>query len=205
MKYTLVFALLFIFYTSFSQSKIDAERENFFRIGARAGANLNKISGKSYSEGFDFNYQVGGFIQLNIGKKFGIQPEVNFLQSTATFTGESTDIYDDIFRDGGQKKAKLNYLEIPVFLNYNLGPSKRVKLQLGPAYGGLVKQTIDSLRSDGDIFKKNEWSVIGGIWLQLPFVNLSARYKMGLTNINAIDDRQSWKSQAIQLGIGITF
>ena len=92
-----------------------------------------------------------------------------------------------------------------MFLNYNLGPSKRVKLQLGPAYGGLVKQTIDSLRSAGDIFKKNEWSVIGGIWLQLPFVNLSARYKMGLTNINAIDDRQSWKSQAIQLGIGITF
>ncbi len=201
--------LLFVFLASsaslFSQSTFDVERENFFRVGARVGANLNKISGKSYSEGFHFNYQLGGFIQLNFHKKLGLQPEVNFLQSTATFSEESTGIYDDIFRDGGQADAKLNYLEVPVFLNYNLGPSKRVKLQLGPAYGGLLRQTVDSLRTSQDIFKKNEWSLIGGLWIQLPFINISARYKLGLTNINAIDDRQTWKSQAIQFGLGVTF
>jgi hypothetical protein len=205
MKIFLLAALLLNSFFALSQSNVEIERENFFRLGARAGANLNKISGKSYNEGFDFNYQVGGFMQFNFHKKLGIQPEVSFVQSTATFSGESTDIYDDIFRDGDQKKAKLNYLEIPVFLNYNLGPSRRVKLQLGPAYGGLVKQTVDSLRTNRNIFKKNEWSVIGGLWIQLPFINLSARYKMGLTNINAIDDRQTWKNQAIQLGIGIIF
>ncbi len=205
MKLFLFVALLLNSLFAVSQSKMDIERENFFRAGARAGANLNKVSGKSYSEGFDFNYQLGGFMQFNFHRKFGIQPEVNFVQSTATFSDESTDVYDDIFRDGNQRKAKLNYLEIPVFINYNLGPSKRVKLQLGPAYGGLVKETVDSLRSDRDIFKKNEWSVIGGLWIQLPFINLSARYKMGLTNINGIDDRQTWKNQAIQLGLGVTF
>jgi hypothetical protein len=92
-----------------------------------------------------------------------------------------------------------------VFLNVNIGPSKRVKLQLGPAYGGLLKQTVDSLRTNGDIYKNGEWSAIGGLWLQLPFVNIGARYKLGLTNINAIDDRQTWKNQAIQVFVGVTF
>jgi hypothetical protein len=39
----------------------------------------------------------------------------------------------------------------------------------------------------------------------LPLINLGARYKWGLTDINAIDDRQSWKNQAIQIFVGVTF
>ena len=185
--------------------KIAMEYERFFRFGGKLGANINKISGKSYEEGFNYNFQAGGFLQFNFSSRFGIQPEVNFVQAQSEFSDDPSQIYDDIFRDGSQKKAKLNYLEVPVFLNINVGPSKRVKLQLGPAYGGVLKQTIDSLRSSGDIYKNGEWSAIGGLWLQLPLVNIGARYKLGLTDINAIDDRQSWKNQAIQVFVGLTF
>ena len=144
-------------------------------------------------------------MQFNFSNRLGIQPEVNFVQSQSDFSNDPTEIYDDIFRDGSQKKAKLNYLEVPVLLNINIGPSKRVKLQLGPAYGGLLKQTVDSLQTNGNIYKNAEWSAIGGLWLQLPFVNMGARYKLGLSNINAIDDRQTWKNQAIQIFVGVTF
>ena len=71
-----------------------------------------------------------------------------------------------------KKKAKLNYLEVPVLLNINMGSSKKVKLQLPPAYGGLLKQTVDSLQGNGDIYKNAEWSAIGGLWLQFPLVIL---------------------------------
>jgi len=190
---------------SAQKKNLDMDHEKFFRFGAKAGLNINKIKGQSYNNNFSYNYQLGGFMQFNLSNRFGIQPEVNFVQTSSEFSSDATVIYDDIFRDGSQKKAKLNYLEVPVFLNVNIGPSKRVKLQVGPAYGGLLKQTVDSLQSSGNIYKNAEWSAIGGLWLQLPLVNLGARYKIGLTNINAIDDRETWKNQAIQIFVGVTF
>jgi hypothetical protein len=90
-------------------------------------------------------------------------------------------------------------------LNINVGQSKHVKLQFGPALGSVLKQTTDSLAAGGNIYKNTDWSAIGGLWIQLPLINLGARYKLGLSNINAIDDRQTWKTQAIQIFAGITF
>ena len=192
---------------SFAQkkSKVDEEHESFFRLGVKAGVNINKITGKAYTEGFNYNFQGGAFAQFNFSKTFGIQPEVSFVQSQSEFTDDTNTIYDDLFGGGTQHKAKLNYLEIPVLLNINVGPSKRVKLQVGPSYGALLKQTVDSLKTNGNIYKNGEWSAIGGLWLQLPFVNLSARYKLGLSDVNAIDNRQTWKNQAIQISAGFTF
>ena len=198
--------LLLIPVTVFSQvnKKLDMDHEKFFRFGAKGGVNINKISGKSYESGFNYNFQAGVFLQFNISNRFGIQPEVNFVQSQSAFTKDATDIYDDLFLDGSQKKATMNYLEVPVLLNVNVGPSKRVKLQAGPAYGGLLKQTVDSLKKKSNFYKKSQWGLIGGLWIQVPLINIGARYKMGLTNINGIDDKQTWKSQAIQIFVGIT-
>ena len=206
MQKLLLALLLVISTTSFAQrNKVDGEHENFFRFGAKGGVNINKISGQSYKDGFNFNFQAGVFLQFNFSNRFGLQPEVNFVQTSSEFSDDVSVIYDDIFRDGGQKNAKLNFLEVPLLLNVNVGNSKRVKLQIGPAYGGLLKQTVDSLKSNGNIYKNGEWSAIGGLWIQIPFVNLGARYKIGLTDLNAIDNRQSWKSQAIQVFVGVTF
>ena len=206
MQKLLLAFLLIIFLPSFAQrNKVDGEHENFFRIGAKGGVNINKISGKSYKEGFNFNFQAGVFLQFNFSKRFGLQPEVNFVQTSSEFSNDANDIYDDLFLGGSQKKSKLNFLEVPLLLNINVGESKRVKLQIGPAYGGLLKQTVDSLKSNGNIYKNGEWAAIGGLWIQLPFVNLGARYKLGLTDLNGIDNQQKWKSQSIQVFVGVTF
>ncbi len=204
-KLLIAFLLLVSTSTLAQRNKVDGERENFFRFGARGGVNINKISGQSYKQGFNYNFQAGVFLQFNFSSRFGLQPEVNFVQTSAEFSDDPSDIYDDLFRDGSQKKSKMNYLEVPLLLNINVGESKRVKLQIGPAYGGLLKQTIDSLKNNGNIYKNGEWAAIGGIWIQIPFVNLGARYKLGLTELNGIDNRQSWKSQSIQVFVGITF
>ncbi len=188
------------------RNKTGMDSENFFRFGFKGGLNMNKISGKSYKDGYNYNFQAGAFVQFNFSSRFGIQPEISFVQTATEFTNDATEIYDDLFRDGSQKTAKLNYLEVPVLLNINIGPSKRVKLQVGPAYGGLLKETVDSLRNNANsLYKKGEWSAIGGLWLQLPFIHLGARYKLGLSDINAIDNRQTWKNQAIQIFVGVTF
>lgn len=183
----------------------DDGRENLIRPGVTAGVNINKINGQSYKSGFNYNYQLGAFLQINFARRFGLQPEVNFVQASSEFTNDAGTVYDDLFRDGSQKKAKLSYLEVPVLLNINIGLTKKVKLQLGPSYGALLKQTVDSLKTNGDLYKNGNWSAIGGIFIQFPALNFGARYKLGLTDLNGIDNRQTWKSQSIQFFAGITF
>lgn len=206
-KYILIF-LTFISATTFSQSKkfdANADHEKIFRFGAKAGVNINKISGQAYKSGFNYTYLLGAFMQFNFSKTFGLQPEINFVQSTSEFSNDPSSVYDDIFLGGNQRKAKLDYLKVPLLLNINIGQSKRVKLQLGPQIGGVLKETVDSLKSNGDIFKKSDWSAVGGLWIQIPFINLGVRYEVGLTNLNDIDNQQKWKSQAFTIFAGFTF
>jgi hypothetical protein len=206
MKKYFLAVLMFVSLNAFSQKKFDpnSDHENFFRIGAKAGVNINKITGESYKSGFNYNYLLGGFMQFNFSKTFGFQPEINFVQSSSQFSDDASDVYNDIFREGSQRKAKLNYLKVPLLLNINVGPSKRVKLQVGPQVGGLLNQTIDSLKTNHDIFKKGDWSAVGGLWIQLPFVNIGGRYEIGLTNLNDIDNKEKWKSQAFTIFAGFT-
>jgi hypothetical protein len=201
------FALLMLLsFHAFSQKKFDpnSDRENFFRFGGKAGVNINKIARETYKSGFNYNYLFGAFMQFNFSKTFGFQPEINFEQSSSEFSDDASNVYDDIFREGSQRKAKLNYLQVPLLLNINVGPSKRVKLQLGPQVGDLLNQTIDSLNNNGHVFKKGDWSAVGGLWIQLPFVNIGGRYQIGLTNLNDIDNKEKWKSQAFTIFAGFT-
>jgi len=173
MKNILIAFLMLLSVSAFSQKKFDknSDHENFFRIGAKGGVNINKITGQSYKSGFNYNYLLGAFMQFNFSKTFGLQPEINFVQSSSEFSNDASTVYDDLFYNGSQRKAKLNYLKVPLLLNINIGPSKRVKLQLGPQVGGLIKQSVDSLKNNVDIFKKGDWSAVGGLWIQIPFIN----------------------------------
>lgn len=188
----------------FAQKFKQNDQENFFRIGAKAGINVNKIQGQSYKSGFNYNYLLGGFMQFNFGR-FGLQPEVNFVQSSSEFSKDANNVYNDLFLGGSQKKAKLNYIKVPVLLNINVGKSKHVKLQVGPQFGGLLKQSVDSLKANNNLFKTSDLSMVGGVWFQVPFINLGARYELGLSNVNDVDNKEKWKSQAFTIFVGFTF
>lgn len=205
MKKLILPLLLLLFITSaFSQKKDPSEKESLLRFGFKAGLNLNKIDGKSFKDEFRYNYQLGGFMQINLTRKLGIQPELNFVQTSAEQSDDITVIYDDLFLGGSQKKAKLNYLKLAGLLNVDIGPSQRVKLQFGPQWGMLVSEAVDSLKTPADIFKKPELSVLGGVMLQLPLFHIGTRYEIGLTDINAIDNKDQWKTQAWQFFVGVT-
>lgn len=183
----------------------DIDRENFFRIGAKAGVNVNKIFHTAYKNGFDFNYQIGGFMQFNFSKRFGIQPEANFVQSTSTFSSDATDISDDLFRSGSQKDATFNYLEIPILLNINVGETRHVKLQAGPSLGMFLKNKPVNTESENLQYKNGELSMLGGLWIQLPFINIGGRYKYGLSKVYDAVAMQKVNNQAIEIFMGFTF
>jgi hypothetical protein len=202
-----IFALFITSLQVFSQrnAKNDFEKERFFRLGFNAGINVNKIQGRSFKDEFRYNYDLRGFLQFNFSRKFGIQPEVSFVQASSEQSNDFSDIYDDISLGGSQLEAKLNYLQVGSLLNFNVGPTQKIKLQFGPQWGMLLNEKVDSLKTTENIFKDGEFSVAGGIIFQLPFVHFGGRFEQGLTNINDIDKRDAWRSQSFQFFAGITF
>jgi hypothetical protein len=208
MKNAIIFFLLFITsFQTFSQrnKKNDFEKENFFRVGFNVGININKIQGRSFKDEFRYNYGLRGFMQFNFSRKLGLQPEVSFIQASSEQSHDFSDIYDDISLGGDQLKAKLNYLKVGGLLNFNVGPTQKIKLQFGPQWGILLNEKVDSLKTSQNIFKNGDFSLAGGIMFQLPFVHFGARFEQGLTNINDIDNRDKWTSQSFQLFAGVTF
>lgn len=199
--------VFFISLSAFSQrnKKNDFEKENFFRVGFNAGININKIQGKSFKDEFSYDYSLRGFIQFNFSRKWGVQPEVSFMQASSEQSNDFSDIYDDIALRGDQLKAKLNYLKVGSMLNLNVGPTQRIKLQAGPQWGMLLNEKVDSLKTSQNVFKNGDFSLAGGIMFQLPFVHFGGRFEQGLTNINDIDNRDKWKNQSFQIFAGVTF
>ena len=174
-----------------------------FRIGAKAGANLVKVDGKSFKDEFRYGYHIGGFSEIVLTKdrKLSLQPEVLFSQYSTSLDSNFKSVYQNVI-NSNQSHVKLNYLSIPILLNYKLiGP---IYLQAGPAFSVLMDQSRTFLQNGGDAFKKGDFSMIGGAQVKLAKLYLSGRYVVGLANINDIDNKDKWKSQAIQLGVGLS-
>jgi len=169
-------------------------------IGVKAGANITKVDGASFKQEFRYGYNVGGFAELGLGPKFSIDPEVLFNQYSSTLDSNYRSIYENVI-SSGQSKVKLNYLTIPVLLDYKLiGP---LHIQAGPQFGILMNHDRTFLQNGGDAFKKGDFSLAAGAELRLAQLRITGRYLVGLNNINDIDNQDQWKNQVIQLSVGI--
>jgi hypothetical protein len=170
------------------------------RIGAKLGANLNKVTGKSFNEEFDLSYHAGGFLEIDINKKWGLQPEVYFNQATATRSSDFSTIYTGS-NPNANTDIKLNYLSIPILLRYNVG--NMLTLNAGPQFSILMNNDKTLLQNGSSAFKSGDFAMAAGAQLNLKMLRIYGRYNIGLSNINDIDDRDQWKSQQLQLGLGV--
>ncbi len=189
MKTKLLFAALICFIcTAATAQKI--------QVGVKGGATLNKLSGKTFKEEFSFGYHIGGFVSVGLGKKFAIQPEV-FLNQVNVDTSSS---FSSIYKFNKLDNVQLKYLSIPILLNYNA--NKLITLQAGPQFGILMNKSNTFLQNGQQAFKSGDFAMLGGVQLNLGSFKIYGRYTIGLNSINDIDNKDQWKSQGIQLGIG---
>jgi hypothetical protein len=169
-----------------------------FHLGIKAGANLFKVDGESFSQQFQFGYMAGAFTQLYFSKSWGIQPELNFNQTNYR-TGNN---FSTVVPDGvNDVKGKLDWLTIPVLLSYR--PVPILSLLAGPQFGILLNQDEHLINNAGDAFKKGDVSLVGGAQLNLGPVLAGARYVVGLTNINDVTNQSTWRNEGWQLYAGI--
>lgn len=174
------------------------------RLGVKAGANMNKISGQSFSDGFDLSYHFGGFLEIDFNKKWGIQPEVLWSQSTSKPSSFST-VYSTSVNPllDGNQQIKLDYLSIPLLLRYNIGGI--LSLNAGPQFSILLKKDKTLLQNGQSAFKDGDFAMVAGAQLNFKFLRIYGRYNIGLQNINDIDNKDKWTNQQIQAGIGFRF
>ena len=173
-----------------------------FTAGIKAGANITKIEGKSFKQEFRYGYQLGGFAMIGLGQKFALQPEVLYTQTQTRVDSNFRHIYQTAFREVRDGDVKLNYLTIPIMLNYKF-IGNFLSLQAGPQFGVLLNKDQNLLENGKQAFKRGDFSMAAGAQVKVSKAVISGRYVVGLNNLNDIGDQNKWKNQAIQLSVGL--
>ena len=171
-----------------------------FHIGFKGGANITKVDGHSFKDKFNYGYSLGAFAEIPLGQKFGLQPEVLFNQYSTTVDSNLNHVYQNVF-NSNQSKVKLNYLSIPILLNYKL-IGNFLSLQAGPQFSILMDQSKTLLQNGGKAFSSGDFAMVGGVQLKLSAIRVSGRYVVGLNDINDIDNQDKWKNQGFQVAVG---
>ena len=171
-----------------------------FHLGVKAGANITKVDGKSFKDEFRYGYHLGGFAEIRLGNKLVLQPEVLFNQYATRLDSNYKNVYEDVF--DGNSNIKLNYLSVPVLLNYKL-VGNFISLQAGPQFGVLLDQNKTLLQHGGNAFKSGDLSMLAGVLVRVGPMRINGRYAIGLNNISDIADDDKWKNQGFQLSVGL--
>jgi len=162
-------------------------------LGVKAGANFNGLNlssgGKLVTTRYNtrVGFHLGGYMSIRI-KSLALQPELIFSQQGQNFT---TPYWSNL-------STTLNYINLPVIFKYH--PTNWLNLQVGPQLGYLISSKGDVLSTVGnpptlglaasgknlkDYTNPLDFSIAFGMGIDLPLgLSLTARYNMGVTNVN---------------------
>lgn len=174
--------------------------------GVKGGLNLSDTS--NYWEG-KAGFNVGGFVNIPLGSSFSLQPELLYSQYGAFDRGNGS--VRPIPRDA---RVSLDYITVPVMLQYNLGP--KFYFEAGPEFGYLANAkykyegTLDSgTERTTDIGSKmNKFNL--GLGLGLGFslyknLGMNVRYVAGLTEAIKENQGKTVTNNTFQLGLTYKF
>src|SRR6478735_6580634 len=170
-KLVLLLAVSFAGIVSASAQRLD--------FGGKIGANLTKINGEKFSEGYELNYQLGAFAEIDFNKHWGIQPELLFSQTTSKVDSGWHAIYGEAPSSLLSSDVKLNYLNIPILLRINAG--NLLTFHVGPQFNILVNNSKNA-------FKKGDLAAVLGAQINISKFRIYGRYNIGLANISDVDN-----------------
>jgi len=142
------------------------------QFGLKAGVNFASVK---VSDGNDYDsrtgFHVGGLAHIHVADHFAVQPELVF----SAQGGKS-----------GNVELKLNYINIPVLLQYMTNTGFR--LQTGPQLGFLVSAESEFGDVEVDVddnFKSIDFSwAFGAGYLFASRFGIDARFNLGISDIN---------------------
>ena len=157
-------------------------------LGAKAGLNLSNLSIENAGDdNLVAGFHGGLFANMPLSKDFSVQPELLFSQKGTKWSMENSLVDTDVI-------LKLNYVEVPVNLVYNL--AEDFDFQFGPYVGILAGSKADGKvtignntyeagdQIDTDKFKSVDFGLQGGLRFFLNPVYLGFTYKYGLSRVD---------------------
>jgi len=177
-KLLITTTILFCISLSFSQNT---------SFGIRVGYNWSELQGnygfKTLNSYTDYNKisenYFGLYLNYNFNKRYAIQPEINFKTRGFKYNNKQ-----GLLGASWGGNASLNYVDIPLLLNYNYGINTKIKgfINFGPSInilvgggkydyytwgdalpGGITYNYTRNIRND---FNKIDIAVIGGVGLK---------------------------------------
>ena len=173
-----------------------------WHFGPKLDLQYSGLKGNGVKSSVSPGWQAGAFAELQFNKNWGLQPELVFSWSRYKKAGDFLTYYNNYGRSNASEKITLAYVRVPVLLKYHY--NNTFSFLAGPQYGYRVFEDENLLKNSVDAFKKYEVSGIGGVQVNISNVGFYARYKLGLSNINDIDDRYKWTSKHIQVGVAVS-
>lgn len=160
---------VFFLFISFYTFLLSAQQR--FVPGLKLGISTSQVHGDTYT-GFHKAGVVGGVtLATNFNKKWSAQFEIIYIQKGSKFVSQSETV-----TDSGFYFLQLNYLEVPLLLQYHL---KKFTFEVGPSFGYLINEIeafgtrdITGIRP----CKKTETSISIGISCLL-FKNLGMNWR----------------------------
>jgi hypothetical protein len=162
--------------------------------GIKAGLNLAnqtiKSSGYTTSPSFLPGMHAGAYVTWMFTEHLGLQPEV---------------LYSAQGAKNGDYKFKVNYVNIPVLVRYNV--NDLLSFHAGPQFGVLTSAKAVSGSNESDVkdqVKGSDMGIAAGVGIDLPMkLNFSFRFIQGLSNINDASS-VTQKNYNLQLSVGYT-
>jgi hypothetical protein len=187
----------------FTGTAVNAQRVNY---GLKASLLFSKVGGEGIKPSFTPGFQGGAFFEFDLSKdkKWGIQPELLFTQTTAKKGTDFASKYVTHHNTAARDKIKISAATVPLLLRYS--PIPAITLNLGAQYTYMYFIDENLLKANRDAFKKSDIGAVAGAQVNVGNVRFIGRYILGLTNINDIPAPQySWKTNQISIGLGVAF
>ncbi len=136
------------------------------KIGIIGGANFNDLSGDNDSKGMLLGYHLGATVNLRISNSLSLEPQVLYSIKGANF-------------DKGD--IKLDYIEIPVWLRYQLEGG--LNFNAG-AYAGILTSAKIGDQTSKDDFTNTDFGIGFGVGYQMAIgFGIALNYSIGLSSI----------------------
>lgn len=142
-----------------------------------------------YTEDVDDNnvltsFNAGIYAKLPLTDAIAIQPELLYSRKGAEL------VYDNVFAEG-TAKFKLNYIELPILLKFNL--TDNFNIHAGPYFAYLIDAQVTNETDDGtfdfednydnDDFNKFDYGLSAGVGLDFESIGIGVRYNYGLQTV----------------------
>lgn len=176
------------------------------QFGVKGGVNFTTMTSNDYlyDEKYKTGLYLGATVEIPLGKKFSIQPEI--LYSSQGIKGKALVNYPLVPGPMPVVYAehKLDYIKIPILAKLYL--AKNFSLEIGPSFNFLVNDefTYNSY-TQTDLAKKFEFGGVVGLSYKVKSdVVVNANYLNGFSNVLKSPFENS-KSYGFSVGIGYLF